>query len=102
MNLKRFLPDMNSFPTVNHQLSSDAFQLKSSGAKFYGVNGCKFCDMQKKELGSQYKNVYVDCDDGKNKKVCKNLEGFPTWEIHGKFYPGFMKKVEVMDIIRKK
>lgn len=101
MNLKHFLPDLSTIPSMSSSRSPNDLQLKSSESKFYGVEGCKFCDMQKKELGNQYKNVYVDCDDSKNNKVCKKLDGFPTWEINGKLYPGFMKKEELRDKLKK-
>lgn len=63
--------------------------LKNANAKFYGIDGCGYCADQKKEIGSEnMKSLYIDCGNSKN-KMCSKLDGFPTWEINGKFYPGY-------------
>merc|ERR1711879_874589 len=74
---------------------SVAQDLKRIGAKMYGAYWCGHCYNQKGTLGKEAMSLlaYVECDasgyDNKN-KLCesKKVEGYPTWEINGKFYSG--------------
>ena len=72
-------------------------------SKFYSIDGCGYCDRQKKELGISGRSpLIVKCDDPKNKKMCTKMNGFPTWEIKGRLYPGFHTKKELNSILSKK
>ena len=75
--------------------------LSDKKAKFYGINGCGHCDAQKKDLGKDYKNYFVDCDNKKNAKACAKVEGFPTWDINGKLYPGHHTLKELSKVVKK-
>lgn len=82
--------------------------LKSLEAKFYGAYWCSHCFEQKQRLGKEafYSNVYyVECSpEGLNSQsnLCKekDIPGYPTWEIGGKFFPGEMFLDELEDIIK--
>lgn len=72
-----------------------AEHLRQVGAKMYGAYTCPHCQNQKQLFGEQavQKLDYVECHpDGKNARpdLCEaaKIEGFPTWEISGKFYQG--------------
>ncbi len=73
-----------------------AKHLKKRGAKFYGAYWCQFCYEQKVAFGAGGTRLlnYVECaEDGyeSKRKTCqsKSIQGYPTWEIGGKLYPGF-------------
>lgn len=91
--------------------SSDASEialaqhLKQVGAKMYGSFTCPHCQNQKqlfgKEAASQFD--YIECNpEGKNARpdLCQaaNIQGFPTWEINGKFYQGEKTLQELADL----
>jgi uncharacterized membrane protein len=73
-----------------------AEHLKKTGAKMYGGWFCSHCYEQKQLFGREaFKNNinYIECNDqGKNPQLelCRKegIEGFPTWDIRGKKYPG--------------
>ena len=77
--------------------------LKKVKAKFYGIDGCGYCSDQKKEIGKDnIKSFYVDCGKTGNNKMCSKLDGFPTWEINGKLYPGYHSLSELKKIVSTK
>ncbi|MEB3337514.1 MAG: vitamin K epoxide reductase family protein [Leptolyngbyaceae bacterium] len=72
-----------------------AQHLQKSGAKMYSAYWCPHCHDQKqlfgKEAFSQINSI--ECDPkGANARpdLCQaaKIEGFPTWDINGKFYSG--------------
>jgi uncharacterized membrane protein len=72
-----------------------AEHLKKTGAKMYGGWFCSHCYEQKQLFGREAKASinYVECHpQGKDPQVdlCRKegIEGFPTWDIAGKKYPG--------------
>jgi uncharacterized membrane protein len=72
-----------------------AEHLKKTGAKMYGGWFCSHCYEQKQLFGREAKASinYIECHaQGKDPQVdlCRKegIEGFPTWDIGGKKYPG--------------
>lgn len=70
--------------------------LSVNGAKMYGASWCGHCQNQKKMFGDAWNFMnYVECDprtEGADSALClsKGIQGYPTWEISGKLYPGEM------------
>lgn len=82
-----------------------ARHLKNLNAKMYAAYWCPFCHAQKDLFGKEaFASInYIECDPkGRNAKpeMCRqaNIEGFPTWEIKGKFYPG-MKSLQELSTL---
>lgn len=73
-----------------------AQHLKAIGAQFYGAYWCPYCSVQREMFGATgAKDLpYVECaEDGfqNSAGLCrgnKDLTGYPTWQINGKFYGG--------------
>ncbi|MEM1308553.1 MAG: hypothetical protein AAGF98_03455 [Cyanobacteria bacterium P01_H01_bin.153] len=71
-----------------------ATHLTEQGAAMYGAFWCPHCEDQKALFGDAVDSVpYVECaPDGENAQpqlcVDKAIQGYPTWEINGEFYPG--------------
>ncbi|KAG7358403.1 vitamin K epoxide reductase family protein [Nitzschia inconspicua] len=95
--------------TVSSQRALKLAQsLQSLDAKMYGAYWCSHCYDQKQILGKQAFESYVDyveCSkDGINSqtKLCKSKEvpGYPTWEIHGKLYPGQQELDELEELVQ--
>lgn len=82
-----------------------ASHLKEIGAKFYGTHWCPYCNQQKELFGKEaFQQInYIECDPaGKNAQpaICQkaNIQGFPTWEIQGKYYTGLQSLQQLADI----
>jgi protein-disulfide isomerase len=82
-----------------------ASHLKQIGAKFYGAFWCPYCSKQKEMFGEQaFRQInYIECDPrGKNPRpdLCRkaSIQGFPTWEINGKQYPGMKSLAELAEL----
>ena len=67
--------------------------LRESDASFYGHERCGYCKKQT-ELFAKHsdektplKNIYVNCQTEPEK--CKDISGYPTWEIAGKTFVGY-------------
>jgi hypothetical protein len=74
-----------------------ANHLTKVGAKMYGAYWCSHCYSQKQLFGKEAwsKISYVECAaDGPqaNPKACDQakVQGYPTWQINGRQYPGTM------------
>ncbi|TAE56344.1 MAG: hypothetical protein EAZ87_18525 [Nostocales cyanobacterium] len=72
-----------------------AKHLKNIKAKMYGAYWCGHCKHQKELFGKQAwpTITYIECDPkGTNPRpdLCEKakIQGYPTWEINGKLYPG--------------
>jgi glutaredoxin len=71
-----------------------AEHLTATGAQMYGAFWCPHCHTQKQLFGRAVAQIpYVECDpEGENAQPqrCqeKGIQGYPTWEIDGEFYPG--------------
>ncbi|MBW4486580.1 MAG: hypothetical protein KME12_02200 [Trichocoleus desertorum ATA4-8-CV12] len=78
-----------------------AQHLQQTGAKMYGAYWCPHCADQKALFESAVTAVpYVECDPKGEKPqpdLCqaKQIEGYPTWEIEGYFYPGTRSLLEL-------
>lgn len=79
--------------------------LKQTGAKMYGAFTCPHCQNQKQLFGKEAASQlnYIECHpEGKNARpdLCQaaNIQGFPTWEINGKFYQGEKTLQELADL----
>jgi len=81
-------------PPSNNSTDDFAKCLSSKGAKMYGAYWCGHCIDQKKDFGDSWQYIdYVECDPkGENPQtdLCleKGIQGYPSWEINGKLYPG--------------
>jgi hypothetical protein len=82
-----------------------ATHLKESGAKFYGTHWCPYCTKQKEVFGKEaFSQInYIECDPaGENAQpdLCRkaNIQGYPTWEINGKLYPGMQSLQGLADL----
>ncbi|MEG4132357.1 vitamin K epoxide reductase family protein [Microcoleus sp. Pol11C1] len=82
-----------------------ARHLKRVGAKMYGSFTCDHCQMQKESFGKEAARIinYIECNpQGKNARrdLCEaaKIQGTPTWEINGKFYPGQKSLQELADL----
>lgn len=69
--------------------------LTANGIKMYGAFWCPHCYEQKQLFGKEAfaKIKYIECDPkGQNPQtdLCQKagIQGFPSWEIKGKIYPG--------------
>lgn len=72
-----------------------AQHLKQTKAKMYGAFTCPHCQNQKQLFGKEAASQlnYIECHpEGKNARLdlCQaaRIQGFPTWEIKGRFYQG--------------
>lgn len=78
-------------PAYEQQLAE---HLTEQGAVMYGAFWCPHCADQKALFNEAIDAVpYVECDpegEKANPQLCqeKNIQGYPTWEINGEFYPG--------------
>ena len=63
--------------------------LTSKDAVMYGASWCGHCAEQKSLFGDAFEFLnYVECTEQQELCTAKNIEGYPTWEINGKLYPG--------------
>lgn len=81
------LADAQSVEALAHHLSK-------IGAKMYGAYWCPHCQHQKTLFGAAIGRIhYIECDpqgDNAQPQLCQaaKIQGYPTWEINGKLYPG--------------
>jgi glutaredoxin len=83
-----------------------ATDLKSLNSRMYGAFWCSHCYDQKQAFGydAMRSIPYVECDsEGYNNErdVCKarEVQGYPTWEIGGKLFPGERSLDELREIV---
>ncbi|MEM4711314.1 MAG: peptidylprolyl isomerase [Candidatus Woesearchaeota archaeon] len=81
--------------SVSKNLDDFAKCLTEKEVKMYGAYWCPHCENNKKQFGESWKYVtYVECAvEGQPQiqtQACidANIEGYPTWIINGKKYPG--------------
>ncbi|EOD15920.1 hypothetical protein EMIHUDRAFT_202968 [Emiliania huxleyi CCMP1516] len=97
-------------PTVKGASSPRALalarQLKAKGAKMYGAHWCSHCFSQKQLFGAPANRLidYVECaaDGYKSQRgLCqaKEIKGYPTWEIGGRFFRGEKTLDELEEIL---
>ena len=81
-----------------------AKHLKATGAKFYGAHWCRYCNKQRQLFGAEATALlpYVECaPDGfqaDKEGRCDAINGYPTWEIRGKFYGGYKSVDELAEL----
>ncbi len=82
-----------------------AKHLTKVGVKMYGAYWCSHCSDQKQLFGKQAwtKINYIECAaDGlkANPQACSQaqIEGFPTWLIKGRKYPGTMSMIQLSQL----
>ncbi len=83
-----------------------AQHLKKIGAKMYGAFWCTHCYEQKQLFGKEAMTTninYIECDENGRKsqrELClqAEIQGFPTWEIKGKKYPGVMAPEKLAEL----
>lgn len=92
--------------TSSDQALTVASQMEKLDAKLYGAHWCRFTQAQKERFGKEafVKIQYVECSpDGLNSAsgICrdKRIEGYPTWEVNGKLYPGDQELEELATIV---
>jgi hypothetical protein len=81
--------------TDNSAIAGLVAHLNKIEAKMYGAYWCPHCTRQKKMFGDDIFRTmnYIECDPkGADPKpdLCRaaKIQGYPTWEIKGKLYPG--------------
>ncbi|MBI2630536.1 hypothetical protein HYW76_05535 [Candidatus Pacearchaeota archaeon] len=63
--------------------------LTAQNAKIYGTDWCPHCQNQKKLFGGSFKYIdYIDCDKNRQECLSAGVQGYPTWKINEKNYPG--------------
>ncbi|MFH2027633.1 MAG: thioredoxin domain-containing protein [Nanoarchaeota archaeon] len=63
--------------------------LTEKGAIMYGAEWCSHCQNQKSMFGESVKEInFVDCDAERERCLSAGIQGYPTWSIDGKLYPG--------------
>jgi glutaredoxin len=92
--------------TSSDQALTVASQMEKLDAKLYGAYWCRFTQAQKERFGKEAfaKIQYVECSpDGLNSAsaVCrdKRIDGYPTWQVNGKMYPGDQELEELAIIV---
>lgn len=82
-----------------------ARHLKQIGARNYSAYWCPHCHEQKELFGKEAANLldYIECArDGQNSQTercqASGIQGFPTWEIDGKFYAGIQSLARLADL----
>ena len=66
--------------------------LTDKGAVMYGTEWCPHCQNQKAMFGDDFQYInYVDCEQNQEACQAAGIQGFPTWSIDGKLYPGEQK-----------
>lgn len=80
-------------PREDPRLTALAQHLDRTGAKYYGAFWCPACREQSRLFAGSAKYLpYVECSpDGRNGAVALDcvlpeIEGFPTWQIRGRYY----------------
>lgn len=63
--------------------------LTEKGVIMYGTEWCPHCKNQKAAFGNSFEYVnYIDCDKNRDACIRAGVQGYPTWVIDGKSYPG--------------
>lgn len=79
-----------------------ALKLKQAGAKVYGVTQCGWTKRQRDLFGGRasparkiLEDIYVECHTS---DMCPGVQGYPTWEVAGKQFPGFKASEQLGEI----
>ncbi len=109
-NKQELTPISQGEPPLVESLSSDssiklAKYLSSKNITLYNAYWCPHCHEQKEMFGKEAVSslILVECaSDGKNSKaeLCKRkgINGYPSWEINGKIFPGTKTLNELADL----
>lgn len=79
----------------------DAFAscLTEKKVKMYGTDWCHYCQNQKELFGDSFKFInYINCDKKKQECITVGVEGYPTWEINNKLYPGVQQLTKLAEL----
>lgn len=83
-----------------------ALKLKQAGAKIYGVTQCGWTKRQRELFGGRssparkvLENIYVECHTS---DMCPDVQGYPTWEVSGKKFPGFKASEQLEEMAEYK
>lgn len=58
--------------------------LTEQGVAKYGADTCPVCQRQKKLFGKSFRYInYVQCNLDPQACQAENVEGYPTWKLHG-------------------
>ncbi len=92
-------PTGNTTNTGDGEFDEFAQCLTENDAIFYGTEWCGFCKEQKEMFGESMAYVnFVDCDDNKDVCLQEGVQGYPTWKIDGKLYPGRQDLTRLADL----
>ena len=81
-----------------------ARHLRAIDARMYGAYWCPYCSRQEDLFGNAFSEInYIECDPrGENAQpqLCRSasVQGYPTWEINGQFYPGMRSLQELANL----
>ncbi|MBN1175686.1 hypothetical protein JXA48_03505 [Candidatus Woesearchaeota archaeon] len=79
----------NYSPEEKASISSFAQCLTDAGAAMYGAEWCSHCKAQKALFGDSFEDVlYYECTVEVDACNAAGIEGYPTWVVDGKKYPG--------------
>ncbi|HIH31478.1 TPA: hypothetical protein HA235_02115 [Candidatus Woesearchaeota archaeon] len=74
-------------PVANYDALAQC--LTEKGATMYGTEWCSHCKAQKELFGKSFQYInYVDCDKARNDCIAAGVDGYPTWKINNRLYPG--------------
>jgi hypothetical protein len=92
-------------PATAQTAASLAYHLKQAGAKMYGASWCPMCRRQAQVFGDAFSQVpHIECfpngREGGSIAQCQKagIQGFPTWVIGGRTYPGLRSIEELASI----
>lgn len=78
-----------SLQQADENVYSFASCMTESGAIMYGTEWCPHCTDQKRLFGSAFEDInYIDCDKNRDACISAGIQGYPTWIIDGRAYPG--------------
>ena len=88
-----------SYQTTPGEYDEFAKCLTENEVVMYGTDWCEYCQKQKSTFGKSFKYVnYVNCDLNKKECLSNSVEGYPTWKINNKTYPG-VKPLEQLSVL---
>ena len=92
-------------PATAQTAASLAYHLKQAGAKMYSASWCPMCRRQIQVFGDAFSQVpYIECfpngREGGLISQCQKagIQGYPTWVINGRTYPGLRSIEELANI----
>ena len=63
--------------------------LTEKSVTMYGSEWCSHCQNQKKTFESSFEYInFINCNSNKQECMEADIQGYPTWKINNKNYPG--------------